>query len=335
MSVSLIIGLVVLLLLLLGGLVLFLTLGGGGSIGRSEQAAVSANLRSLVAAQRSMSVEEKSVNRRQKELAFAAAEESRISRAESTRGSQLTLIKRLRYAQWPINATQFRVIQTIVTLAVFVPILRHSNTIALQVLALFMPWLAVSSLLDVFVNKRFKAFDLDYPVLLMSYVGLLKTGMGTIQGLEAAARGLDEGSLVRAEVELLMERLRLGLSEEQALNAFGEDIPHPELELFVQSLLISRKVGGTLSGTLERLARQVRKRQQFRNQAVAAIGMERSSMYVIAAIMTALMMYLTWASPELVLPAFKSELGLKIFQTGLALIIGGFYWSRRVTNIKV
>ena len=41
--------------------------------------------------------------------------------------------------------------------------------------------------------------------------------MSTISGLEAAAKGLDDDSLVRAEVELLIERLRLGMTEEQAL----------------------------------------------------------------------------------------------------------------------
>ena len=156
-----------------------------------------------------------------------------------------------------------------------------------------------------------------------------------IQGLEAAAKGLDSDSLVRHEAELLVERLRLGLTEEQAISSFGEDVNHPELELFVQSLLLSRRVGGTLSTTLERLAKQVRKRQQFRSQAVSAVGMERGSIYAIAGIMTLLMIYLGFSQPDLVIPAFTDPLGSMIFQGGLFLIIVGFLWSRVVTNIKV
>jgi Flp pilus assembly protein TadB len=125
------------------------------------------------------------------------------------------------------------------------------------------------------------------------------------------------------------------LTEEQAINSFAEDVAHPELELFVQSLLLSRKVGGTLSTTLERLAKQVRKRQQFRKQAKAAVGMEQGSIYAIAFIMSGLLAYLTWASPELVLPALKHPVGNKIFQSGLTGIIIGFWWSKQVTNIKV
>jgi tight adherence protein B len=332
---------VVLVALIVLALALIFLLSAGGVLGgqKSKQAAtVSTSLRSLVAAQRSQQAAlggEGSAARTSREnLALAAAADSQLSRKKLSAGSRMTLEKKMRYAQWKLTPLQFRAIQLFTTIMVFIPIRLHA-TIFLQILALVLTPQVVMGLLDKAVGQRFKAFDADYPVLLLSYVSLLKTGMTTIAGLEAAAKGLDEGSLVRSEVELLIERLRLGLTEEQAISAFGEDIAHPELELFVQSLLLSRKVGGTLSTTLERLAKQVRKRQQFRQQAVAVVGLERGSIYAIAGIMTLLMFYLTWASPELVMPAFRNEMGNKIFQAGIALIIFGFYWSRKVTNIKI
>ena len=48
------------------------------------------------------------------------------------------------------------------------------------------------------------------------------------------------------------------------------------------------EVAGATRFFLERLAKQVRKRQQFRDQAVSAVGMERNSIYAIAFIMTGL-----------------------------------------------
>lgn len=333
--VALIVGVIILfvagIFILTGGNT-FLKLGGGSN---STQAS---NLRNLVQAQRAqfdpMREGGQSQRRGKENLAFVAAEDPNLSRRKLSQSSQMTLEKKLKYAQWKITPLQFRAIQIVVTIIVFIPARMHL-ALPLQLLALFLTPALVNGILGGAMERRFKAFDTDYPVLLLSYVSLLKTGMSTITGLEAAAKGLDEGSLVRSEVELLVERLRLGLTEEQAINAFGEDIAHPELELFVQSLLLSRKVGGTLSTTLERLAKQVRKRQQFRQQAKAAVGLEQSSIYAIAFIMSALMIYLTWASPDLVLPALKHELGNKIFQGGIALIIFGFWWSRKVTNIRI
>ena len=333
MSLPITIIIVILIAALALGL-LMLTLGGKAS---PKQRAVNSNLRALVASQRNTSKPGEAPSNRgpKSNLALAAAAESKISKKKSGGGAgRMNLEKKLRYARWPITPLQFRAIQGFVTLFLFLPVYLHA-TIFIQFLIMVLTPLIVMSALDYAINRRFEAFDQDYPVLLLSYVSLLKTGMNAIQGLDAAAKGLDPDSLVRAEVELLIERLRLGLTEEQAISAFGEDVAHPELELFVQSLILSRRVGGTLSQTLERLAKQVRKRQQFRKQAVAVVGMERSSLYMIAVIMGLLLAYLIFTSPQLVIPAFSHPLGNKIFQCGIMLIFLGFYWSRKVTNIKV
>jgi len=333
MSTTLIIIIVVVLLaaLALIGVVLFSGMSPFGTVNTKRQAAVSESLRSLVLAQRS---QERGTQKRRGDLALAAAAESQLTRKKVVSSSRLTLVKKLKYAKWPITPGMFRGCQAFAAVIAFIPAVQFL-AISWQILAPVAAWVGISTLLDKSMDRRFKAFDQDYPVLLLSYVSLLKTGMSTITGLEAAAKGLDEGSLVRAEVELMVERLRLGLTEEQAISAFGEDINHPELELFVQSLLLSRRVGGQLSSTLERLARQVRKRQQFRQQAVAAVGMEKSSIYAIAGIMSLLLGYLAWSSPDLIMPAFKHEFGLKMFQGSLGLIMIGFYWSKKVTNIKI
>ncbi len=303
-----------------------------GSPLMNQRTVVSDNFRSLVTAQRE---HRKQTGKRGGEnLALAAAAEGKDLKRKSAATSRLTLERKLRYATWPITPAQFRGIQAVVMLLVSLPVYLHWGKMLFG-LAAFLTPLLVGSVLDFAMNRRFKAFDNDYPAFLMSYVGLLKTGLNSVAGLEAAARGLDEGSLVRQEIELLVERLRLGLNEEQAINAFGEDIFHPELELFVQSLLLNRRLGGTLSATLERLAQQVRKRQHFRNQAVAAVGLERNSIYMIAGIMTLLMGYLSYASPELVFPAFTHPVGMQVSQFGICLIFIGFYWSRQVTKIRV
>jgi tetratricopeptide (TPR) repeat protein len=122
--------------------------------------------------------------------------------------------KLLRYAKWQITPLQFRGLQIFVSIAFFMPAKIHA-TVFIQLLALVMGPLLVKSLLKRAVEKRFEAFDGDYPVLLLSYVSLLKTGMSAIGGLESAARGLDEDSMVRAEVALLIERGRQLLEQGQ------------------------------------------------------------------------------------------------------------------------
>ena len=133
----------------------------------------------------------------------------------------------------------------------------------------------------------------------------------------------------------MLERLRFGVSEDKSIGAFGEDIYHTEIELFVQALLLSRRVGGNLSETLDRLAKQVRKRQAFRATARAAVGMQRGSIWFILAIMVGMESYLYFVYPEGVVNALNDPIGWQVWQVGILVIIFGIWWVNQVTKIKI
>ena len=263
----------------------------------------------------------------------ASAESAEVETRRQV-SSYNSLSKLLRYANWNISPATFRILQVCITIAVFVPVYL-TCTVFVQILVVVLTPLLIKDVLMISINRRFNAFDKDYPVLLMQFVSFFKTGMMYITALKESAMALPEGSIVRSEVEVMIERLRLGMSEDQAVGAFGEDIAHPEIELFVQTLLLHGKIGGKITPTLERLARQVRKRQQFRKEAVAAVAMERMSIFAISGVMIFVLLYMLYNSPELILSAFTSDLGVNMFQGGLSVILFGFYWSKQVTKIKV
>jgi tight adherence protein B len=171
--------------------------------------------------------------------------------------------------------------------------------------------------------------------MLSSLTGLLKTGMNPIQALDAAAKGLEEGSLCKAEVELMIERLRFGVSEDKSIGAFGEDIYHPEIELFVQALLLSRRVGGNLSDTLERLARQVRKRQYFRSSARASISMQKGSIWFIIAVLVFMEVYIYIMYPEAIVDSINDPMGWQVWQGAILVVLLGIFWIRQVTKIRI
>ena len=224
-----------------------------------------ANIQSIVASQRDGSMLSK--EKRQRVSIFESAAQSSVRKTASARW---TLQKRLKYAQWTISPIVFRLLQFGISIVSYLLISIWFDLVvqafSLLIGVFFMNWL-----LDYTIDRRYKAFDQDYPQFLLSLVGLLKTGMNTMQAIEAAAQALEDGSLLKQEVTVMNDRLRFGVSEDRSIGSFGEDIAHPEIELFVQALLLSRRVGGNLSDTLDRLAKQVRKRQFFRQSAAAAV----------------------------------------------------------------
>lgn len=312
--------------LFVAAIILGLPIAGGA---RKSQSRFKNNLGSIVSAQRESAAYQRSPGERERPNQVFDTSQFR-----KTTGSKLTLQKKLKFAQWKISPAAFHLMELGVSFAAFMAIgIRLNYFMMFLCLAagpVFMRWI-----LNFRIDRRFKAFDLDYSPFLLSLVGLLKTGMNVMGALEAAASGLEEGSLVREEVELMMERLRFGVSEDKSIGAFGEDIAHPEIELFVQALLLSRRVGGTLSDTLDRLAKQVRRRQYFRKSAMAAIGMQRGSIWFIVAILFAMEVYLYFVYPEAVSGAWNNPTGWQVWQVGIGLIICGIFWVRQVTKIKV
>lgn len=322
---------IVLFIGLIGALagVLFVSL-----VGRSRSTNVSAQMRNLGSQTgRSQTGKGKHRSTLSQHQKSGASDELLIQRKRTS--SALTLEKKLKYAQWNMPPVVFRLVMIVISLCVIAMASQLFDWVV-QVVSLLSGPLVMNWTLNRAVSSRFKAFDADYPQMLLSLVGLLKTGMNPLQALESAANALDEGSLVRSEVEAMMLRVRYGVPEEKSIGAFGEDIFHPEIELFVQALLLSQRVGGgALSNTLDRLAKQVRKRQYFRMSAHAAIGMQRGSIWFIVGILAALEVYLYFAYPQAIVEAFEDPIGWQVWQGGGLVIALGLFWISQVTKLKI
>jgi tight adherence protein B len=315
-------------LIMAGGLIFLAYAGKGGS--------TQGNLSRIVAAQRRGAQGGGGTpgkHKRSKEDIYDVAQEAKVEKVVT---SVLTLEKKLKYAQWRIPPIAYHMLVLVISaMAVFLMSIVGVSP-ALVVLAVITGPISMGWLLNLYMDLRYKQFDRDYPAFLSSIVSLLKTGMDSTTAIETAADGLEEGSLVKEEVNLMLERLRFGVAEEKSIGSFGEDIYHPEIELFVQALLLSRRVGGNLSDTLNRLGRQVRRRQYFRKSAVAAIGMQKGSIWVILSVIMFLQVVMFLSYPDLVMDSWKDKnFGWQMWQVSIVLILLGIFWVRQVTKLKI
>jgi tight adherence protein B len=250
------------------------------------------------------------------------------------RATDLSLSRRLHFARIKALPLVIVLLQVAVSLGTWFA-LRPWCGVVLQILCIGVGPVFINGWINRLIEKRTNAFDRDYPQFLLSVVGLLKTGLTPLHAVEAASRGLDEMSLLRQEVEDMLERLRYGVAEDIAVGGFGDSILHTEVELFIQALILSKRVGGQLSETLERLAKQVRKRQAFRAQAQAAVSMQRGSVWIIIGIMGLLMVYMAYMNPAMIVAVQKDSSSRSVVEVAISLIIAAILWIRRVTNIKL
>lgn len=254
--------------------------------------------------------------------------------SRSRKDATLTISRRLKYAQWELSPFTYYLLAAGISGSFFAVVAPYVNSLVCLCSVLSGP-AVMRGILTRCIERRSNRFDADYPQFLMSVVGLLKTGMTPSGALETAARGLERNSLVREEVLLMLERIRLGILEDRSIGAFGADINHPEIELFVQALLLSYRVGGNLSESIERLSRQVRRRQYFKSSAHAAVGLQRGSIMLITIILIGLQAYIALIFPSLMRVSLNHEIGWQIWQgSGLCVVIS-FIWIRQVTQMKL
>jgi tight adherence protein B len=319
-------GLIALLVLLLVGFAVFLVVS-------NRSGAVQNQTTKLMQGYRDTGSQHS--NSSQKKRGIKVLEERKDDGPSSSSSNTLTLEKRLRYGRIVVPVFVVHACTVIVSLIGFsIAVLLDGNVILKTIGLTFGP-LVTNWYINRRMTKRQDRFDADYPTFLMQITSLLKTGMNTMSAIEEAALSLEEGSLVREEVLLMLERLRYGVSEEKSIGAFGEDIHHSEIELFIQAVILSRRLGGNLSDTLERLSKSVRKRQTYRQQARGAVGMQRGSIYFILAIMIFMETYIYWIFPEGVVMALYDPIGWLVWQGGIMFIYGGMIWVNQVTKIKV
>ncbi len=249
--------------------------------------------------------------------------------------SELTLAKKIYYAGIKMPVPLYRGLEVFISI-VAVIIASRIFDLPLTVLSLFTGPLVMKVIIKFLMDKKFKKFNKDYAAFLMNLTSLLKTGMDTMTALSEASDNLDDDSLLREEVKLMVERLKFGVEEEKSIGSFAEEIYHPEIELFVQSLILSRKLGGSLADSLDRLSKQVRQRETFRAQAAGAVGMQRGAVWFLLSIMVGLETFIYLTAPELVKGAFSAEDGGWAFtQWAILVMIIGLRWVRTVTNFRI
>lgn len=248
---------------------------------------------------------------------------------------QISFQQRLKFAglsKYP--AFVFVFAQAALSLVAFVFAWRFLE-LPLQIASLIFGPLCVNRFINKRIEKRVRSFDRDFPQFLLSVTGMLKTGLNSFQALQAAAGGLEEQSPVRLEVELMLERLRVGVTEDRSIGSFAEDIQHPEVELFVQAVILSRRVGGTLSDTLERLSKQARKRQTFKLAAQASVAQQRGAIWVILGIISAVQGYMFFVHRDMVVEPWTNPKLTFFTQGAICLVLLALWWMNRITRIKI
>lgn len=161
----------------------------------------------------------------------------------------------------------------------------------------------------------------------------IKAGQSFQQSMERVVENV-VGPLGQ-EFGLVLNKVRLGMAMEEALNEFGERIPRQDVQMFVTSVNILKETGGNLSETFQTITTTVRERQKVEKKIQALTAQGTMQAVIISCIPLLLLGVFLVLDPNYVMPLFTKPLGWVLLFLMLALQTIGVVVMKKIVTIKV
>jgi tight adherence protein B len=188
--------------------------------------------------------------------------------------------------------------------------------------------------------KRIRQFGEQLPDTITLLANSLRAGSSFLQGLELVTR--EARPPISEEFDRVVRDMQLGLALQPALNNLVRRLDSEDLELMVTAIQIQSQVGGNLATVLDSIAFTIRERVRIKGEINTLTAMQRYSGYVITLLPVGLAGLLFLISPSYMTamlnnpPAmFGLPLGVIFFAVGLLSMAIGYFFIRRIVDIKV
>lgn len=161
----------------------------------------------------------------------------------------------------------------------------------------------------------------------------VKAGLSVAQAMERVVENMN--GPISQEFKLVLNKTRLGMPLEEALNEFGERIPRQDVQMLVTSINILKETGGNLSETFETIVTTVRERQKIEKKIQALTAQGSMQAVIITLVPFVLLGLFLVVDPNYVMPLFTRPLGWFILLIMVGLQVMGGVTMRKIVKIKV
>ena len=194
--------------------------------------------------------------------------------------------------------------------------------------------LALPKLLLWWLKKRRNAkFDHQLVGSLSNLGNSLKAGFSLPQALQLLAQEMDNP--MRQEIGLLVREMQVGANMEDALRHLYERMPSQDLDLLISAILISREVGGDLSGIFDSIAGTIRERHRIEGRIRALSAQGKLQGFVICCIPPAIAVALSYIAPGMIRPLYTTAFGWVLMGLIVLLLVLGIRTIYRIVAIEV
>ncbi len=197
----------------------------------------------------------------------------------------------------------------------------------------YLGWLAPKALINSLWEKRCSRL-VDQMVDGMTIMANgIKAGQSLTQSMERVVENMS-GPLPQ-EFGLILNKVRLGMSVEDALNEFGDRIPRQDVQMFVTAVVILKETGGNMAETFTTIVSTVRERQKVEKKIEAMTAQGNMQAIVVTMVPLILLGVFLVLDPSYVMPLFTKPLGWVCLMIVATLQIIGLVVMKKIVTIKV
>lgn len=184
----------------------------------------------------------------------------------------------------------------------------------------------------VMVQRYRQAFLNGLPDALDLMIRAVRAGVPVVHAIMTAGRELPYP--VGREFQLIADSLRLGMDQQDVMDAASKRVGIPDFRFFVVCLQLQRETGGPLADTLENLSGIIRARREVRLKTRALTAQGRAASKIIAVVPFFVMGTLKLVGADYLDIMFDTSRGRTLLGVALTMIFVGLFVISRMTKLE-
>ena len=182
-------------------------------------------------------------------------------------------------------------------------------------------------------NKRLAVLGSQLSDALTIICNALRVGQSFQAALKSVADEMEEP--ISREFMRVYRETQYGMPLETSLGRLVSRTQNSDLELVSSAVIIQRQIGGNLAIILQNISDTINQRVQIRGEIRTMTSGGRMSGYIIGALPAFIILLLMFINPGYIDMFFTTETGRIMMIVSLVLEAIGFFFVRKIVNIKL
>ncbi len=240
--------------------------------------------------------------------------------------------KELTRADLPLRSDEFLAFTVVIVGFVALAVLVLTGSLLMLLFALVMLLPVPYIFIRWAKHKRLAALNNQIGDALIIISNSLRSGFSIMQAIDLVRKEMPDP--IAKEFARTFQEINLGMPTEQALVNMAERTGSDDMDMVVTAVLIQRQVGGNLAEVLDNIAHTIRERIRIKGEIKALTAQGRISGLIVGLLPLAMAVILFAINPGYISLLFTTRPGLMMLFFALVVQSAGFFFIRRIVDIK-